>query len=454
MATSLDLPQLPAHGAGKLPAEAGSEPAVNHSRATRIGWWALAIGLGLFVLWAAFAPLDEGVPATGQVAIDTKRKTVQHLSGGIVREVLVREGSRVKEGDVLLRLDTAAARASYEATRQRYLGLLAMQGRLEAEQAGTDRIRWHPDLEGAANDPLIRQQMLHQEQLLRSRRSTLRAEVQSLEENIRGQQALIDAYQAVLASRRSQVELVSEELRNTRDLVKDGYAPRNRQLELERSVAEATASISDLQGNIARGMQTIAELRQRIVAVQQQYRKETDTSMADVTREVLADAGKVTALRDELERTEIRAPASGQVVALAVQTVGAVITPGQKLMDIVPPDEPLLLETRVAPHLIDRVTPGLPVDVRFNAFAHSPQLVVDGKIVSVSEDLLTDPVPNAIPYYLARVEITPEGMEKLGGRVMRPGMPVEVVFRTGERSLLTYLLHPLIKRVAASMNEE
>ena len=126
---------------------------------------------------------------------------------------------------------------------------------------------------------------------------------------------------------------------------------------------------------------------------------------------------------------------------------------GQKLMDIVPENEPLLLETRVAPHLIDRVRAGLPVDVRFSAFAHSPQLVVDGKVVSVSADLLTDPTNN-MGYYLARVAVTPEGLKDLGKRQMHPGMPVEVVFRTGERSLLTYLLHPLTKRMAASMKEE
>ena len=135
------------------------------------------------------------------------------------------------------------------------------------------------------------------------------------------------------------------------------------------------------------------------------------------------------------------------------QTVGGVIAPGQKLMDVVPVNEPLLLETRVPPHLIDRVRAGIPVDVRFSSFAHSPQLVVQGKLVSVSGDLLVDPQTNA-SYYLARVAVTQEGLQKLGKRSLQPGMPVEVVFKTGERSLLVYLLHPLTKRIAASMTEE
>jgi membrane fusion protein, protease secretion system len=133
--------------------------------------------------------------------------------------------------------------------------------------------------------------------------------------------------------------------------------------------------------------------------------------------------------------------------------VGGVIQGGQKIMDIVPDDEPLLLETRVPPNMIDRVHAGLPVDVRFSSFANSPQLVVEGKVISVSGDLLTDPPTNQT-YYLARVRLTPEGFKKLGNRVLQPGMPVDVVLKTGERSMLTYLLHPLIKRMAASLKEE
>jgi protease secretion system membrane fusion protein len=162
------------------------------------------------------------------------------------------------------------------------------------------------------------------------------------------------------------------------------------------------------------------------------------------------------AAQEELARTVIRAPAGGQVVGVSPQlTIGGIVQPGDRLMDIVPEGEPLLLEARIEPHLIDRVQAGLETDIRFNAFSHSPQLVVQGKVVSVSGDLLTDRQGGTnMSYYLARVEVTPEGMETLGGRRMQPGMPAEVIIRTGERSLLTYLLGPLTKRLAASMTEE
>jgi membrane fusion protein, protease secretion system len=435
-----------------LPASQPAEP--RGGGAGRIGMWALAVGFGGFLLWASFAPLDEGVASPGQVAIDTKRKAVQHLSGGIVKEVLVREGQAVKEGQVLIKLDEATTRANFETSRQRYMSLRAMQARLLAEQAGGSSIAFHPDLLAAsAKDPLIKAQMNTQEQLLKSRRAALAADLQSLNESAQGQEGLVQAYQGMTLNRRSQLALLNEELKNTRGLVTEGYAPRNRQFELERAVAESNTALAELQGNTIRARRSIGEVRQKAISRQQEYRKEVETQMAEVSREVQGEAEKFQALQNDLERVDIKAPATGQVVGLAVQTAGGVVSPGQKLMDIVPNDEPLLLEARVAPHFIDRVQNGLPVDIRFSAFAHSPSLVVDGKVLSVSGDLITDQQTNT-SYYLARIAVTPEGLKKLGKRQMQPGMPTEVIFKTGERTLLTYMLGPLTKRVAASMKEE
>ena len=434
-------------------ASADQDIAVRTGSAARIGLWALVLGFGGFLLWAGMAPLDEGVPAQGMIAIDTKRKSVQHLSGGLVTEVLVGEGSIVTEGQVLVRLGEAVARANFESIRQRYLGLRAMEGRLLTEQQGGAKIVFHPDVQVSIKDPQIRQVVMTQEQLMASRRASLRADLQSNEESIQGQLGLIQSYESMLVNRKNQQALLDEELTNTRGLVKEGYVPRNRQLELERMAAEMSSGIAELQGNTIRASRAVAELRQRAIVRQQEYRKEVDSLLTDVAREVHGDAERYTAAKEELARTEIKSPAAGQVVGLAIQTVGSVISPGQKLMDIVPEDQTLLVEVRVAPHLIDRVKADLPVDVRFSSFAHTPQLVVDGKVVSVSGDLLTDP-QNGAGYYLARVGVTTKGYTQLGKRQLQPGMPVEVIFLTGERSMLTYLLSPLTKRLAASMKEE
>jgi len=417
--------------------------------------WALGIGFGGFLIWAALAPLDEGVPTSGMVAIDTKRKTVQHLTGGIVKEVLVREGETVQEGQVLVRLDEAVTKANYESIRQRYLGLSAMQTRLRAEQTGASSLVFDKDvLSAAASDPYVAQQVNNQKQLFETRRSGLQADLQGLQESIEGVKAQRDAAKLMLVQRQQQLALLREELSNTRELVKDGYAPRNRQLELERMTAEVQATIADLTGNSIRTERAVAELTQRTLSRKAEYRKEVETQLADVAREVQADAEKYVAEKANLQRVDIRAPAAGQVVGLAVQTVGAVLQPGQKLMDVVPDEQALLLETRVAPHLIDKVQAGLAADIRFNTFAHSPQLVVEGKVLSVSGDLLTDPQNPQIAYYLARLQVTPQGMKTLGQRQMHPGMPAEVVIKTGERSMLKYLLNPLLKRLAGSMKEE
>jgi protease secretion system membrane fusion protein len=423
-------------------------------RVARFGLWAIAVAFVGFLVWAAFAPLDEGVPTNGVVSVDTKRKAVQHLQGGIVREVLVREGQFVDANQVVIRLDDAVSRANYEGSRQRYLALRAMESRLQAEQFNLPKIVFHPDLLAAAEvDPLIRQIVASQTQLLQSRRASLAAGLGAIEQSIQGQQASIEGYRSMQASRQNQMALLEREAKGVRDLVAEGYAPVNKQFEIERTMADIKAASADLQANQARAQSAILELRQRALGLRSDYLKEVDTQLADVRRDVQSEAERFKALTEDLARTEIRTPASGQVVGLTVQTVGGVVQAGQKLMDIVPKDEALVLEAHVAPHLIDRVHPGAKVDVRFAAFAHSPQLVAEGVVNSISADILTEPVSNA-PYYLARVSITPEGMKTLGKRQLQPGMPVDVVIKTGERSMLTYLLHPLIKRVAASMKEE
>ena len=417
--------------------------------------WSLVLGLVAFVAWAALAPLDEGVPTQAMVAIDTKRKTIQHQQGGIIREVLVREGEQVKENQVLMRLEDGAARANFEATRQRYLGLRAMESRLLAEQTERDRISFHPDVLADAQDPLIQRHIETQEQLFRTRRTALQADLGAIEESIRGQEAMRQSYTGMIDSRRAQLRLLQEQLGHIQSLVKEGYAPRNQQLDLERQVAEIMTSLTDLNGNLARTGQLVAELRQRALSRRQDYRKETDSQLADVTREVQSDEGRLRALREDLARTEIRSPSEGQVVGLSFQTVGGVIGAGMRIMDIVPEKDALLLEARVAPHLINSVQPGLLTDVRFASFAHSPQLVVEGRVVSVSGDLLSEQTNmGPVSYFLARVEVTPKGMKALGTHQMQPGMPAEIIIKTGERTMLTYLLHPLTRRVASSMTEQ
>jgi protease secretion system membrane fusion protein len=393
----------------------------------RLGFWVLVVGFGGFLLWAGLAPLDEGVSAQASVSIETRSKTIQHLSGGVVRQVLVKEGQWVKEGEVLVELDESMSRANFQAVRQNYMSQRATESRLLAELHGSPSITFHPDLLKASADPLVQQHMQTQRELFQSRRASNIASTLGIS--------------TMLENRQAQAAFQTQQLGAVRELASEGYAPRNQVLQMEQGQAELRAVIADLTASQSR--------------VRQEYLKEVSTQLAEVRREVQSGQEKLAAVTEDLARTQIRSPADGQVVGLTVGTTGGVVTPGQRLMDVIPKGEALMVDAKIPPHVIDKVYAGETAEVRFSTFANSPQLVLDGKLISVSSDVITEQTAmGATSYYLARVEITPKGIRQLGNRVMQPGMPAEVLVVTGERSVLTYLLHPLTKRMASAMKEE
>lgn len=420
----------------------------------RLGFWVLVVGFGLFMAWAAWAPLDEGVPAPATVSVEMRRKPIQHLQGGVIREVRVKEGMEVKEGDVLVALDDAATRASFELIRQNYLGQRAQEGRLLAELSGASTVTFHPDLL-VKGDAVAAQHVLVQQQLFASRRAAQNAELAAAQQAIQGVEGQISGMKQMIGSRKEQMAFQQRQLVNVKLLADDGFAPRNQALQLEQANADLRTTLSDLETTVQRLHSAIAEQRLRIAQRQQEILKEVSAQLADVRREVQGNQERLAAITADLGRMQIKAPVSGQVIALAINGAGGVVTPGQKLMEILPRGETLVLEAKVPPQVIDRIKMGDTAEVRFQAFANSPQLVVHGRLLSLSGDAVTEAYGAAVhSYYLARVELTPEGLKALGNRTMQPGMPAEVLIKTGERSLLTYLLHPLVKRVASAMTEE
>lgn len=425
-------------------------------RVARFGLFTLIIGFGGFLVWAAMAPLDQGVPSIGYVSVDTKRKAVQHLQGGIVQQVLVREGQSVEMNQPLLRLDDSATRASYEGVRQQLYSLKAVESRLLAEQQGLSTIAFDAALVTASRtDPKLSTQMTIQTQLLQARRQSVDAALGMMRESAIGQEAIITSASQIEANLKLQAQSLERELQGVRDMVKDGYLPVSRQLEMERQLTSLRSQMAETVSNQIRARQAILEIRQREVATRADYRKEIEQQLGQLRPEIQVLTERFKAISEELERVEVRSPAKGQVVGLTVQTVGGVIGPGQRVMDIVPANESLVVEARVESHLIDRVAPGAEVDLRFASFANTPQLVVPGRVLTLSSDTVTDPaMPQLPPYYLARIEVTPAGIKELGSRRLQPGMPVDVVFKTGQRTLLDYIIRPLTKRMAASMKEE
>jgi len=434
-----------------VPEKASTAP-LDVKRSLRVGLLILGLGFGGFLIWAVTVPLDEGVPSPAVIAVETHSKQIQHPTGGVVASVNVKEGQRVAKNDVLLTLSDVETRAAFDATRIQWLSLRASEARLYAEQIGASRITFPPELLQLRTDPIAQQQITLQEQLFATRRRALDSELAALGQTALAAQATLVGLRESLAARQSQQAIVQQELVGVRQMVADGYTARTKQSELERQAAEITAALAELRGNQARVNESLAEVRLRQEQRRQEYRKEVESQLTDTRRDAGALSERIKSAEEAFTRTVIRAPVAGSVVGLAIQTAGGVIAPGARIMEIVPDDARLVLEAQIAPHLIDRIHAGLPADIHLHAFTNLPQLVVSGKVMTVSAGAITDPQTRS-SYYLARVEVTAEGLKKLSGRELQPGMPADVVVKTGERTMLNYLLRPLFKRFSESLKE-
>jgi protease secretion system membrane fusion protein len=302
---------------------------------------------------------------------------------------------------------------------------------------------------------LAAQFMAVQERLFEARRAGQNAEIAAMREGITNNEHQLTGLRQAMQAKREQLGLLTRQSEGVRALAEEGFAPRNQVLQLEQSKAELRAALADLEANILRLQSSAAEGRLRISQRQQEFVRESSGSLAELRREVQANQEKLAAMAVELDRMQIKTPVAGQVIALSVGGPGSVVTAGQHLMDILPTDATLKLDVKVPPQVIDRVKVGDEVEVRFSAFAAKPHLVVLGRLISLSGDVVTETVNGMTSnFYAARVELTPEGLKALGSKVVQPGMTADVLIKTGERSLLTYILHPLTKRIAAAMTEE
>jgi len=420
----------------------------------RLGFWSLIVGFGVFLAWAIWAPLDEGVPAPATVAVESRRTTIQHIQGGVVRERLVKDGDMVQAGAVLVELDDVATRAAYQSIRQNYLSQRSTESRLLAEIARAREITFHPDLL-KEDDPLSKQFITVQKQIFESRRAGHNAELAAMREAVVNSGLQLAGMRQVVQARRVQQALQEQQLAGVRSLAEEGFAPRNQALQLQQAQAEQRAGLADLEASILRLQSTASEGRLRIAQREQEFVRESSGQLAELRREVQANEEKLAAVAVELDRMQIKTPVSGQVIGLAVGGPGSVVANGQHLMDILPSGANLKLDIRVPPQVIDRMKIGNEVEVRFASFAATPHLVVMGKLVALSGDAVTETVNGqTATFFTGRVELTPAGLKALGNNIVQPGMTADVLIKSGERSLMTYLLHPLTKRVSASMTEQ
>lgn len=427
---------------------------INHRKASRLGWLVLAVGFGGFMLWAGLAPLDQGVPASGQVVVTGNRKAVQNLAPGMVQAILVKDGDEVKSGDVLVRLDPTSARSQYEVALSQWLVAKAAEARLLADIQGRSEIVFPAELLQKKDDPRAASAMAVQTQLLRSRRAGLQAELAAMKNTLAGLQSSVRGLEATRQAKEEQSKLLLEELKGLRELAADGYLPRNRLSEQERLLAQLSGAISEDIGNLGRTQQSIGEIRMRMLARQQDYDKEVENALSEVQKEASSLDNRLKGLAFELANTEVRAPAEGIIVGLSVHTVGGVLSAGTPMMEVVPKNEPLRVDVQIPTTLIDKVRPGLPVEITFPAFNQRTTPQIPGTFEQVAADATNDPQGKIPPFYRGQVVVTADGMKKLRTHEIKAGMPAEVFIRTGERTMLNYIFKPLVDRMHSALTEE
>lgn len=425
---------------------------MNDAKPRRWGWALLVIGFGGFVLWATLAPLDAGTPATGTVVVSGNRQAVQPLASGKITALLAKDGDKVQQGQVLVRLDGTQAKAQLDIATAQWVSATAVEARLMSERRGAANVTFPKELLARKDDPRVAAAIALQTELSLTRRRNLESELTALRENIAGTEAQIAGTEAARKAKQEQLSLLQQELKGQRELANDGFLARNRVSEQERTLAAIGGGIAEDAGIIGRARQSIAEVKARMVSRREEVRKEVESQLTDVQKEAASAANRIQSLEFDLANTEIRAPTEGIVVGLNVHTVGGVVAAGAALMDVVPENEPLRIDAQVPPHLIDKLHKGLNVDILFPAFQQSTTPHVSGTVLMVSADVLVDP-KQSVSYFKVVVEVTPEGMAKLSHYQIRAGMPAEVLIRTGERTFWNYLVKPLTDRVRGSLTE-
>lgn len=418
-----------------------------------IGFAAILLFFGFGGGWSATAPLSGAAIAPGVVSPEGSRQTVQHLEGGIIREIRVREGDDVDAGDTLVVLEDVAARAEAGALMSRLRTLAAREQRLEAERSGAEEIAFtHFSLQ-RVEDKEVQAVLAQQRDQFEtraandeSRKSILRQRSAQLEQQIAGARRQ-------LAGTRRQAELIREEIKVAKYLVQRGYERKPRLLALQRAEAELVGTEGGLVAGIARSKEAIAETELEILSIRTERAEEIASELSDVRGHRIEVEKQIRESLDRLRRTEIPAPVGGTVIDLRYKTTGGVIGPGEAVLDIVPAEDKLIIDARVSPDDIDDVRIGLESYVVFPSYPQRHILRIDGAVTHVSADALEDE-RSGDPYYLAKVEVFREKLEAVAPQIrLTPGLPAEVFITTEDRTVLEYLLQPLRQTLERSLRE-
>jgi HlyD family secretion protein len=419
-----------------------------------------AVALGIVVLLggvmgglAATTHLSGAVIASGTVVVDTYVKPVQHQKGGTVGQIFVKNGDLVEAGQILIHLDDTQTRANLAIVTKRLNELSARTARLVAERDGAPSINFFQELLAKASDPEAARSVEGEERLFANRRSSLVGRKAQLRERIQQLKQEAEGLIAQETGKRQEIALIEKELESVQRLFDQGLVPANRVYALQREAASLTGELGSLVATEAQTKGKITETELQIIQIDDDQRSEVSDQLRQAEGDIGEYSERLVAAEDDLQRIDIRAPQGGIVHQLAVHAPGAVIAPGEAIMQIVPDRDVLIAEVKLSPTDIDQVNIGQAVHLRFSAFSQRNTPELSGVVTSVAADLTTDQ-RSGQSYYVVRTKVSDGEWQRLGQVTPVPGMPVEAFIQTGERTALAYLTKPLMDQVARAFKEE
>jgi HlyD family secretion protein len=443
---------------GQAPAIAQTQAIGIHARLTdfrriaRMGYAAILLSFGGFGTWAATAPLDSAAVASASVAVTSDRKPVQHLEGGIVKEVLVAENQKVKAGQVLFRLQPIQAQSNADILRKQLEGTLAQEARLLAEREMRPRITFPQSLVERRLEPEMASIIADQEKQFTERKRGLEGQIDIFKRRIDQTNSDIEGKQQRETALKMQLANLKTEIGAVSSLADKGFYPRNKMLALQRDLFRMQGDLGQLQSDIQRSREMNEESKVQIRMTVQKQVEEASQMLGDVRARLADLREKLQVAADVLSRVEVRAPQDGVLQGLKVQGVGAVVRPGEPMAEIITIDDGLIMTARVQPTDIDSVVPGQKAEIRFPAFASRQKKATLGQVDSISADAVFDPNTKQT-YYNARVSIDLATLPPELRAKLTPGMPATVLITTGERTVLKFIVGPLFDAVARTMRE-
>lgn len=431
-------------------------PQTDDRQYRRLGLIVLGLLVGIFGIWGALAPLSSAVSASGKVSVASYNRVVQHLEGGIVKSILVKDGDHVKIGDELLKLDETQANAQLQIILAQYYENLGLESRLIAERDSRGVVAFSPEMKAMSSIPAREKIEEAQRREFNARAQQLIDEKRIFSERIDQLHSQIEGLESLVSSKTSLSRSYQDEIKEWEVLYAQQLTDKIRLRDIKREKVRMDGDIANAKSEIARAKGQISEIQAQIIAQKQNFIKEVVAELSNVQAKLADSRPRIAAFRDSLNRTSITAPVTGIVANSQIHTLGGIVTPGKAILEIVPEGEPLIIEVKVAATDIVNVHLGLKAEIRFPGFAHIKSLnIVEGEIVQIAPDSIVDEVTKML-YYPVKIRVTSEGQSELvkNHLMIQPGNPADAMIVTASRTFLEYMVHPFKYMIDRAFNEQ